>query len=77
MIERWYKAPVNGLFDVRIARMPAGLFRSWHQMLALASLNNGALPPVEQIAFKPPIDGGNGSQASASACRARPCGPVR
>jgi hypothetical protein len=51
MIERWYKAPVGCLFDVRIARMPAGLFRSWHQMLALASLNNGALPPVEQIAF--------------------------
>jgi biotin operon repressor len=51
MIERWYKAPVNCLFDVRIARMPAGLFRAWHQMLALASLNGGALPSVDQIAF--------------------------
>lgn len=51
MIERWYKAPVSCLFDVRVARMPAGLFKAWHQLLALASLNDGALPPVEQMAF--------------------------
>jgi hypothetical protein len=51
MIERWYKAPVDCLFDVRIARMPAGLFKVWHQLQALASLNSGALPTVEQIAY--------------------------
>ncbi|MGP0105975.1 MAG: hypothetical protein ACLQMV_10000, partial [Rhodoblastus sp.] len=51
MIERWYKAPVACLFDVRIARLPAGLFRTWAQLSALSSLNGGALPDVQQIAF--------------------------
>lgn len=51
MIERWYKAPVDCVFDVTLAKMPAGLFRAWHQMMALASLNGGALPAVEQIAY--------------------------
>jgi hypothetical protein len=51
MIERWYKAPVDCLFDVRVARLSAGLFRAWHQMMALASLNGGVLPGVEQIAY--------------------------
>jgi len=51
MIERWYKAPVDCVFDVRIAKMPAGLFVAWHKMQALASLNAGVLPAVGQIAF--------------------------
>lgn len=51
MIERWYKAPVDCVFDVNLAKMPASLFRAWHQLMALASLNGGALPAVEQIAY--------------------------
>lgn len=51
MIDRWYKAPVACVFDVKVARMPATLFRAWHQFMALASLNGGALPDVAQIAY--------------------------
>lgn len=51
MMGRWFKCSVDILFDVRFARLPAGLFRTWAQLSALASLNGGELPDLPQIAF--------------------------
>ncbi len=51
MLDRWFKCPIDILFDVRFAKLPAGLFRAWAQLTALASLNGGDLPALEQIAF--------------------------
>lgn len=51
MLDRWYKAPVACVFEVRISKMPASLFRAWHQFMALASLNGGDLPDIRQMAF--------------------------
>ncbi|HEY8065619.1 MAG TPA: hypothetical protein VIF40_12995 [Methylosinus sp.] len=48
---RWFKAAGADFLDMRLRKLPAGLFKHWYFVRCLAACNGGALPPVEQLAF--------------------------
>jgi hypothetical protein len=48
---RWFKAQGSDFLDMRLRRLPAGLFKHFYFIRCVAACNGGALPPVEKIAF--------------------------
>lgn len=48
---RWFKAQGADFLDMRLRKLPAGLFKHFYFLRCVASCNGGALPPVEKIAF--------------------------
>jgi hypothetical protein len=48
---RWFKAQGSDFLDMRLRKLPAGLFKSFYFLRCVAACNGGALPPVEKIAF--------------------------
>jgi hypothetical protein len=48
---RWFKAQGADFLDMRLRKLPAGLFKHWYFVRCVAACNGGALPPVEKIAF--------------------------
>jgi len=50
-MSRWFRAYDEALDDPKIQRLSDALFKTWFNLLCLASRNNGALPEVSEIAF--------------------------
>ncbi|ATQ67366.1 MULTISPECIES: winged helix-turn-helix domain-containing protein [Methylosinus] len=48
---RWFKAQGADFLDMRLRKLPAGLFKHLYFLRCLAACNGGALPPVAEIAF--------------------------
>lgn len=48
---RWFKAQGADFLDMRLRKLPAGLFKHFYFLRCVAACNGGALPPVEKIAF--------------------------
>lgn len=51
MIGRWFKFPEATLFDRRAQKLPAGLFRTYVNLLCARSWSGGRLPSIEDAAF--------------------------
>ena len=49
--QRCFKAAGADFLDMRLRKLPAGLFKFFYFLRCIAACNGGALPPVEQIAF--------------------------
>lgn len=47
----WWRAYDEAADDPKLQRLPAELFRSWFNLVCIASRNNGVLPPLADIAF--------------------------
>lgn len=47
----WWRAYDEAADDPKLQRLPADLFRSWFNLVCIASRNNGVLPPLADIAF--------------------------
>lgn len=48
---RWFRFYDDAVNDPKVQRLPAPLFKLWVNVLCLASKNNGALPPIADMAF--------------------------
>lgn len=48
---RWFRLYDEMLDDAKVQMLPPELFKTWINLLAVASRNNGALQPVTQLAF--------------------------
>lgn len=52
MSERWWRAYEGAVDNPKLQLLPAPLFKSWFNLLCLASANSGKLPPIAMIVFK-------------------------
>lgn len=50
-MSRWFRFYDCALDDPKVQKMPAELFKSWVNLLCVASRNDGILPAVEDLAF--------------------------
>lgn len=50
-MSRWFRLYADLLDDPKVQRLPAPLFKTWINLLCLASRNDGLLPDVEDMAF--------------------------
>lgn len=48
---RWFRMYTDVLDDPKVQKLPPVLFKTWVNLLCLASRNDGHLPPPEDIAF--------------------------
>lgn len=48
---KWFRFYSDALDDPKVQRLPPPLFKAWVNILCLASKNDGALPPEDEIAF--------------------------
>ena len=48
---RWFRFYAESVNDPKVQRLPAHLFKTWVNLLCLASANGGTLPNREDIAF--------------------------
>ena len=48
---RWWRSHASALDDPKVQRLPGDLFKSWFNVLCIASLRDGILPPLPDIAF--------------------------
>ena len=48
---RWFRFYAEAVYDPKVQRLPAAMFRQWVNLLCLASLNEGTLPDSEGIGF--------------------------
>lgn len=51
-MSRWFRCYDDLVDDPKVQRLPAELFKALINLWCLASKNGGALPPIEDIAFK-------------------------
>lgn len=49
---RWFRFYAESVNDSKVQRLPAHLFKTWVNLLCLASTNGGTLPSREDIAFQ-------------------------
>jgi DNA-binding transcriptional MocR family regulator len=49
---RWFRVYVDLVDDPKVQRLDAALFKALINLWCLASANDGALPPIDEIAFK-------------------------
>ena len=50
-MSRWFRFYDGALNDAKVQRLPAPLFKAWVNLLCLASMHDGVLPPVADISF--------------------------
>jgi hypothetical protein len=50
-MSRWFRFYDDVVNDPKVQRLPAALFRSWVNLLCVASKNGGVLPTVPDLAF--------------------------
>lgn len=50
-MSRWFRYYADALDDPKVQRLDGNLFKTWVNLLCLASRNDGKLPPMEDIAF--------------------------
>lgn len=50
-MSRWWRAHEDAVDNPKLQRMPGNLFKAWFNLMCLASRNDGALPPIADIAF--------------------------
>jgi len=48
---RWFRFYAEAVYDPKVQRLPAAMFRQWVNLLCLASLNEGTLPDSAGIGF--------------------------
>lgn len=48
----WFRFYTEALDDPKVQRLPPHLFKTWVNLLCLASQNNGDLPSLDDIAFR-------------------------
>jgi hypothetical protein len=51
-VTRWFRVYVDLVDDPKVQRLDAALFKALINLWCLASANDGALPPIDEIAFK-------------------------
>jgi hypothetical protein len=49
---RWFRVYIDLVDDPKVQRLNAALFKALINLWCLASANDGALPPIDEIAFK-------------------------
>ena len=49
---KWIRLYVDIIDDMKVQRLPANAFKAWINILALAGQHGGALPSVDEIAFR-------------------------
>jgi hypothetical protein len=52
MSSRWWRAYDEAVDDPKLQRLPPPLFKSWFNLMCIASMNGGVLPSIEDVAFK-------------------------
>lgn len=50
-MSRWWRAHEDAVDNPKLQRMPGNLFKSWFNLMCLASRHGGVLPPIADIAF--------------------------
>lgn len=50
--KHWFRFYNEALDDPKVQRLPSHLFRTWVNLLCLASQSNGNLPSIDDIAFR-------------------------
>ena len=50
-MSRWFRMYDDVLDDPKVQRLPPDMFKSWVNLLCLASRNDGMLPSIEDISF--------------------------
>lgn len=50
-MSRWWRAHEDAIGNPKLQRMPGNLFKSWFNLMCLASRHGGVLPPLADIAF--------------------------
>lgn len=50
-MSRWWRAHASSLDDPKVQRLPGDLFKAWFNLLCVACVNDGILPPLGDIAF--------------------------
>lgn len=48
----WFRFYVEVLDDPKVQKLPPHLFKTWVNILCLASVHDGVLPPVDDISFR-------------------------
>src|SRR5262245_56182005 len=51
-MSRWWRAYDEALHDPKLQRLPAPLFRTWFNLLCIASKNDGVFPAISEVAFE-------------------------
>ena len=51
-MSRWWRAYADAVDDPKLQRLPAELFRTWFNLLCMASANDGRLPAIGDMAYK-------------------------
>lgn len=47
----WFRYYIETLHDPKVQNLPGDVFKTWVNLLCLASEGNGGLPPIKDIAF--------------------------
>lgn len=55
-MSRWFRMYSDVLDDPKVQKLPLALFKTWVNLLCLASRHDGMLPDIEDIAFSLRID---------------------
>lgn len=50
-MSRWWRAHASALDDPKVQRLPGETFKAWFNVLCIACLHEGTLPPLADIAF--------------------------
>lgn len=50
-MSRWWRAHASALDDPKVQRLPGETFKAWFNLLCIACLRDGVLPPLSDIAF--------------------------
>lgn len=51
-MSRWWRAYDEAVDDPKVQRLSGDLFKTWFNLCCLTSQNDGALPAIEDVAFK-------------------------
>lgn len=51
-MSRWFRFYAESVNDPKVQRLPAHLFKTWVNLLCIASSHEGTLPRVEDMAFQ-------------------------
>lgn len=55
-MSRWFRMYTDVLDDPKVQKLPAALFKTWVNLLCLASRHDGTLPPLDDIVFALRLD---------------------
>jgi len=51
-MNRWFRFYSDALDNLKVQKLPAHLFKSWVNILCLASANSGVIPSIDEVAFR-------------------------